>query len=127
MPGFDDLVLNGQPAVAYDGVRSMATEGRQWLARLEVLDGDGLPIDFTGCTALCQVWERSTLVTTIPVNLTTGQVELTKEAADTVGLAAGVRGGRRCAWGLVLTKGTVSAQIWGPDNSFLTIHNATGV
>lgn len=127
MPGFDDLVARGTHAVVGDGCRSKATEGVTWYAALEALDGEGAPIDFTGVVGECTVWDRTTVVTTIPVVLSPGLIELTKPASATGGLAGGVRGGRRCVWGLQLYNLSQRVQIWSPDNSFLTITNDTGV
>lgn len=128
MAGFDDLISPSSPALVGDGAQWDVTEGMTWGKTLYLADGNGDPIPWDGVTGTCLVWERATFITNIPVFLAeAGVLVLLKEAGETGGLASGVRGGRRCTWGLSLAKGTAQVAVWTPDNSFITIHNATGV
>lgn len=131
MAGLADLLPSAQPALVGAGANATVTEGRTWVFPVlrGFVDDTGAPIVWGSATVTCKAWDRLGVeVIDLPVakgsgTLTIGPVT----AANTAGLADGVRRGRRCSWGLWVVDGTTKLQVFGPSNSVLTILDEEGV
>lgn len=130
MTGYNDLVRASQPAYFGAGLNHSVTEGRDWQVDFsDFVDNDGNIIDWTGVTGVCTMYDAETgaTVSTWTFTPNTTGFSLTKAAAASAGLASGgPRNGRRCRWGLVVTKSSIQVQMWGPTNSFITILHEEG-
>lgn len=117
MAGFTDLVQQAQPALVE--VNGRATEGRTWRWEFGgVVDSTGANIDLSGVTGVCAVLDTVSGTQIIALTFTggLGSFVIGATQAATAGLAPGVKA-RNCVWGLVLTSGGESVQVWSPAAS----------
>jgi hypothetical protein len=86
---FDDLVAAASPTVLERHIHRQA--GASWEIR-QYLEVSGVPMDWTGCTAFCQVADRSGTVVftfTAPTVTSTGWVTLTATPTATAAVPPG--------------------------------------
>lgn len=123
MAGWDDLVVNAQPAIAGGGVDVVGlAEGCTWYIELDIVDSSDNPVPWTGVTAEGHIYDApvngSVLVDwtiTLPV---AGRLVARVEKADTIGLA-----NEGAAHAIFLTKGTERVAVCLPFNSLCPIRS----
>lgn len=127
MSMWDDLVAAAAgPHAALHAWDEKVTENTDW--RFEswaVVDGSGLPVDLSGCTATVQIFDKPSgkLIQSLTASATsTGQVIATASKSMTEGLAGRFQHGRDCSWEcrLKLPDGR-EAWLWSASGSTLTI------
>lgn len=90
MAGFEDLIPASMPYMAREQLAG--STGSDWEWSYEVLDNSGNAVDFTGCTAVCEIRDKlgGTVVLAPAVTFpAAGQVKVTATNAQTAALAAG--------------------------------------
>lgn len=112
------LLLQAQPTLFGTHDR-WGTEGRSWEIKfINCVDASGAPMNMAALTGTCRIVTKpgGDLVATMTYAGAVGEFTLSATPAQTAGLAAGKRM-RACRWGLSLSDGTDSLQVWGPATS----------
>lgn len=135
MAGFDDLIVQSQPALVGGGTRNAGgTAGKPWLWRIaDWVDMNGDPLDLapaSGVQGVCIVWDKATEDNVIQLTYDggLGWCSIAATGVATTGTDLGQWFGRECAWGFYLEKDAnpeKRAQIWIPGNSNFSINRGS--